>query len=80
MPRQSGMFHTQGDDPFDVSDDRAVTLAVDRVRTGQGCVDVVVNTAGIPEGGSISSDASVESWPACPRDERDRCNAHGVRV
>jgi 3-oxoacyl-[acyl-carrier protein] reductase len=56
------VFDTQGDDPVDVSDDRAVSLAVDRVHTRQGRVDVVVNAAGIPAGGPISSDTYVESW------------------
>jgi 3-oxoacyl-[acyl-carrier protein] reductase len=55
-------FDVRQDDPVDVSEPRAVTTAVERVRKTHGSVDVVVNCAGIGAGGPLNSDRYLEEW------------------
>jgi NAD(P)-dependent dehydrogenase (short-subunit alcohol dehydrogenase family) len=74
------IFDTHGEHSVDVSDDQAVNLAVDRVHARQG-----------PRGGGRQRRRHPRGLPnqlgclcrvvaACPRGERDRCNAHGAGV
>jgi 3-oxoacyl-[acyl-carrier protein] reductase len=55
-------FDVRQDEPVDVSDARAVSAAVEKVRETHGLIDVVVNCAGIGAGAPLSSDRYLEEW------------------
>ncbi len=56
------VFDLQGENPVDITDEAAVTRAVEHVRATLGPVDILVNAAGVAAGGEIDSDAYVDDW------------------
>lgn len=56
------VFDVAGDDAVDVTDPEAVRQGVDRTRRGLGPVDIVVNCACVPSGGSITAENYLDSW------------------
>jgi 3-oxoacyl-[acyl-carrier protein] reductase len=56
------VFDVAGDPPVDVSDVASVADAVERVRAEHGPVDIVVNAAGIPAGGTLGDDRYPDTW------------------
>lgn len=56
------VFDVAGDDAVDVTDPEAVRHGVDRARRELGPVDIVVNCAGVPSRGSITSENYLDSW------------------
>ena len=56
------VFDVAGDDAVDVTDPEAVRQGVDRARRELGPVDIVVNCAGVPSGGSIGAEDYLDSW------------------
>jgi 3-oxoacyl-[acyl-carrier protein] reductase len=56
------VFDVAGDDAVDVTDPEAVRHGVDRARRELGPVDIVVNCAGVPSGGSIGAEDYLDSW------------------
>ncbi len=59
---QVAVFDRAGPDPVDVSDETAVTAAVERVRATLGRIDIVVNAAGIAAGGRLGDEGYLETW------------------
>ena len=59
---QVAVFDVTGPEPVDVSDERAVTTAVGRVRESLGPVGIVVNCAGLPAGGRMESEDYLQAW------------------
>lgn len=59
---QVAVFDRQGDDPVDVTDEAAVTRAVEHVRRTLGPIDILVNAAGVAAGGEIDTQGYVDDW------------------
>ena len=55
-------FDVNDPEPVDVSDDRSVCAGVERARDAHGPIDIVVNAAGIPAGGSLRNADYVDGW------------------
>jgi 3-oxoacyl-[acyl-carrier protein] reductase len=49
-------------EPTDISDRASVATAVEAARRRHGPIDIVVNAAGIPSAGDLSSDSYVDEW------------------
>ncbi len=58
------IFDVSGEHPVDVTDAASVSQAVDAVRRTRGPVDIVVNAAGVPAGGTLDDEHYVEMWSA----------------
>jgi 3-oxoacyl-[acyl-carrier protein] reductase len=56
------VFDVAGEPPVDVADPTSVGRAVDRVHEELGPVDIVVNAAGIPAGGTLDDDGYADTW------------------
>lgn len=56
------VFDVAGDPPVDVADAASVAHAVRRVHDDLGPVDIVVNAAGIPAGGTLDDDGYADTW------------------
>jgi 3-oxoacyl-[acyl-carrier protein] reductase len=56
------VFDITGDRPVDVADLEAVEAAVAAVREARGPIDIVVNAAGIPSGGTITDPLYPTTW------------------
>jgi 3-oxoacyl-[acyl-carrier protein] reductase len=59
---QVAVFDRTGNPPGDVRDPASVARGVEEVRRTLGPVDIVVNAAGVPAGGSLDGDRYVEAW------------------
>ncbi len=55
-------FDRAGEPPVDVCDPDAVADAVVHVHDELGAIDIVVNAAGIPAGGTLADDAYLDEW------------------
>jgi 3-oxoacyl-[acyl-carrier protein] reductase len=55
-------FDVHGDPPVDVSDPASVADAVARARDELGPIDIVVNAAGVPAGGTLADDGYRDEW------------------
>jgi 3-oxoacyl-[acyl-carrier protein] reductase len=56
------VFDVAGDPSVDVADPESVARAVARVQAELGPVDIVVNAAGVPAGGTLDDDGYVDQW------------------
>jgi 3-oxoacyl-[acyl-carrier protein] reductase len=56
------VFDVVGEPPVDVADSTSVAHAVRRVHDDLGPVDIVVNAAGIPAGGTLDDDGYADTW------------------
>jgi 3-oxoacyl-[acyl-carrier protein] reductase len=56
------VFDVAGDPAVDVADAASVAHAVGRVHDELGPIDIVVNAAGIPAGGTLDDDGYADTW------------------